>query len=108
MTDISTAAGLAGYRATAFTKPEPPAVEAMSVTIHMRVEPGHEIEGREIRTALWSRRTYVDDFEPSVGLHYDDGVVLPHDETPDALPEWVPRPPASWLALTAEMLAEVA
>ena len=107
MTDISTAAGLAEYRASTFTKPEP-TVEAMSVTIHMRVEPGHEIGGRKIRTALWSRRTYVDDFEPSVGLHYDDGSVLPHDENPDPLPSWVPRPPASWLALTAEMLAEVA
>ena len=108
MTDISTAAGLAEYRATAFTKPEPPAVEAMSITIHMPVEPGHEVEGREIRAVLWSRLTYRDDFEPSASLHFDDGGVLPHDETPDPLPSWVPRPPASWLALTAEMLAEVA
>ena len=107
MTDISTAAGPAGYRATASTKPEPPAVEAMSITIHMRVEPGHEIEGREIRTALWSRSTYVDDFEPSVSLHYDSGFFRAED-LDDPLPEWVPRPPASWLALTAEMLAEVA
>ena len=107
MTDISTAAGLAEYRATAFTKPDPTAVEAMSVSIHMRVEPGHEIGGRKIRTALWSRLTYQDDFEPSASLHFDDGVI-PHDETPDPLPEWVPRPPASWLALTAEMMSAVA
>lgn len=95
---------------TASTKPEPPAVEAMSVSIHMsasihmRVEPGHEIEGREIRTALWSRSTYVDDFEPSISLHYDGGFF--RAENPDPLPSWVPRPPAAWLALTAEMLAE--
>ena len=106
MTDISTAAGLAEYRATAFTKPEP-TVEAMSITIHMPVEPGHEIDGHEIRTVLWSRLTYRDGFEPSASLHFDDGVI-PHDENPDPLPSWVPRPPASWLALTAEMLAEVA
>ena len=88
-----------------------PPVDALSVCVHYRIEPGHYVGGHEITRVLWNRETYTADFAPYATLHYgsgDDRRCLDRRGTPDPLPSWVPRPPASWLALTDELRDEVA
>lgn len=84
--------------------------DAVHVSIHMAIEPGHMIPSRhshreyEATVALWARSTYADDYAPHVTLHAADIGPL---ATPDPLPSWVPRPPAAWLAITDELRVEV-
>lgn len=76
---------------------------AAHCAIHLDIEPGHLIDGREPVTAIWSRSTYEADYAPVATILTIQGdrpdVLL----TPDPMPSWLPRPPAAWLAISEEL-----
>ena len=74
---------------------------AVHCSIHLAIEPGHEIDGREPAVVLWTRSTYRDDYAPRAYVAYGD--TTGQDIPTDLLPSWVPRPPAAWLAISEEL-----
>ena len=76
----------------------PPAVHC---AIHLDIEPGHEIDGREPVVVIWTRSTYHDGFAHRAYVAYGD--TTGQDIPTDLLPSWVPRPPAAWLAISEEL-----
>ena len=73
---------------------------AVHCAIHLDIEPGHEIDGREPVVVIWTRSTYSDNYAPRPGIMTADCEII---ETPDLLPSWVPRPPAAWLTVSSEL-----
>ena len=61
---------------------------------------GSTYNGVPVTGVLWAVSTYHDG--ATCSLHGHTGIVIP-----DSIPDWVPRPPAAWLALAADMAAEV-
>ena len=61
---------------------------------------GSTYNGVPVTGVLWAVSTYHDG--ATCSLHGPTGIVIP-----DSIPDWVPRPPAAWLALAADMAAEV-
>ena len=74
---------------------------AVHCAIHLDIEPGHEIDGREPVVVIWSRSTYLDDYAPSAYVAYGD--TTGQDIPTGLLPSWVPRPPAAWLTVSSEL-----
>ena len=74
---------------------------AVHCAIHLDIEPGHEIDGREPVVVIWSRSTYLDDYAPRAYVAYGDATG--QDTPTDLLPSWVPRLAAAWLAISEEL-----
>lgn len=74
---------------------------AAHCAIHLDIEPGHEIDGREPVVVIWTRSTYLDGFAPRAYVAYGD--TTGQDIPTDLLPSWVPRPPAAWLTVSEEL-----
>lgn len=115
--DLSTPEGLAEYRSTflppiyrdELTPEMPPrrGAKAMSVDLHYDIAPARHVEAGEATTVLWVVDYCATRTEVRATLFGDGPRRLATYRDGDPIPVWVPRPPASWLTLAAELWGAV-
>lgn len=76
---------------------------SQAIDLHLTVPDGSTYGGEPVTKVMW---TLYYDHEVTLrcSLHGRDAMVA-YNPTP--VPAWVPRPPAAWMALAADMAAEV-
>ena len=75
-----------------------------SAFLHLPLPAGSTYRGQAVNRVMWSADYYEGALDLCSSLSFN-GVQVTY--SPDPVPAWVPRPPASWLALVAEMAGAV-